>query len=68
VIGRGPAGATARACGLELSARSRRVEHLAHLDTPGGELAACSLDVFNKVPAGMDEPNGEKICPYSTIP
>ena len=45
VIGRGPADATARAVGLELSARRPGVEHLADLDTAGDELVARSLDV-----------------------
>ena len=45
VIGRGAADATARAVGLELSARRPGVEHLADLDTAGGELVARSLDV-----------------------
>jgi hypothetical protein len=40
VIGRGPADATARAVGLELSARRPGVENLADLDTAGDELVA----------------------------
>ena len=43
MIGRGPADATARAVGLELSARRPGVEHLADLDTEGDELVARSL-------------------------
>ena len=45
MIGRGPADATARAVGLELSARRPGVEHLADLDTAGDEFVARSLDV-----------------------
>ena len=45
VIGCGPADATARAVGLELSARRSGVEHLADVDTEGDELVARSLDV-----------------------
>ena len=45
MIGRGPADATIRAVGLELSARRPGVEHLADLDTAGDELVARNLDV-----------------------
>ena len=45
VFGRRSADATVRAVGLELGARRLGVEHLADLDTAGGELVARSLDV-----------------------
>src|SRR5438034_8290935 len=45
MIGRGPADATARAVALELSARRLCVEHLADLDTVGGEVIARCLDI-----------------------
>ena len=45
VLGRGAADATARAVGLEPSARRRVVEHLADLDAARGELVARGLDV-----------------------
>ncbi len=45
VVGRGSADATARADGLELSARRPGVEHLADFDTAGDEFLARSLDV-----------------------
>src|SRR5262249_44628519 len=45
VFGGRPAESTARAIGLELSARRPSVEHLAGLDTAGDEFVTRSLDV-----------------------
>src|SRR4030095_7455969 len=44
-IGRGPADATTRAIGLELSARCPGVEYLADLDTAGDEFLSRSLKI-----------------------
>src|ERR1700722_15109606 len=47
VIGCRAAHATARSAGLELSARRPGVEHVADLDTAGGEVAVRSLKIGN---------------------
>jgi hypothetical protein len=47
VVGYRASDATVRVVGLELSAGRAGVEDLADLDTAGGELIMCGLDVGN---------------------